>query len=169
MQLLQKITTQYIETEDRIRISGELAEGQQVVMWFSQRLLVRLLPALLQWVEKQVEVDVRPELYQSLAQAAAVRAMEPQAPVEAVAASQSWLVQAVDFTPSGDALQLVFRSTAAEQHSSALRLQARPLRQWLNVLVEQFQKAEWPLTAWPQWLLESREAPSGLKATTILH
>jgi hypothetical protein len=169
MQLLQKITTQYIESEDRIRVSGELAAGQQVVLWFSQRLMVRLLPALLQWLEKQVDVDVRPELYQTLAQAAAVRAMEPQAPVEAEPASQSWLVQAVDITPVESALLLVFRSAATDQHSTALQLQARPLRQWLNGLVEQFQKAQWPLTAWPQWLLESRQSPSGLKATTILH
>jgi hypothetical protein len=169
MQLLQKITTQYIESEDRIRISGELVEGQQVVMWFSQRLMVRLLPALLQWLEKQTDIDVRPDLYQSLAQAAAVRAMEPQAPVEVEPSSQSWLVQAVDITPVEGALLLVFRSAEVNRSHSALQLQARPLRQWLNGLVEQFQRAQWPLTAWPQWLLESRQSPAGLKPTTILH
>ena len=169
MQLLQKITTQYIESEDRIRVSGELAEGQHIVLWFSQRLMVRLLPALLQWLEKQADMDVRPDLYQSLAQAAAVRALEPQAPVQAEQASQRWLVQAVDITPVDSALLLVFRSAASDPHSTALQLQARPLRQWLNGLVEQFQKADWPLTAWPQWLLESRQTAQGLQPRTILH
>lgn len=40
---LQRITTQYIEVEDRLRLTGELAPGEVVVLWLTQRLMHRLI------------------------------------------------------------------------------------------------------------------------------
>ena len=46
MNSLQRITTEYDEREDRIRVSGQLAQGEAVVLWLTQRLLNRLVPHL---------------------------------------------------------------------------------------------------------------------------
>lgn len=45
---LQRITTQYDEREDRIRLAGETMNDQMVVLWFTQRMLHRLLPVSLE-------------------------------------------------------------------------------------------------------------------------
>ena len=36
---LDRITTEYIDTEDRIRLSGQYAGGPAVVIWLTQRLI----------------------------------------------------------------------------------------------------------------------------------
>ena len=51
---LQRITTEYNEPEDRIRLSGELAQGDTVVLWLTQRLLNRLVPHLTAWLSQQL-------------------------------------------------------------------------------------------------------------------
>lgn len=50
---LQRITTEYIDHEDRLRLAGEDAQGQTTVLWLTQRLLNRLIPHLCQWLEQQ--------------------------------------------------------------------------------------------------------------------
>ena len=37
--VLQRVTTAYLENEDRLRLTGELADGDTVVCWLTQRLL----------------------------------------------------------------------------------------------------------------------------------
>ena len=43
---LQRCTTEYIATEDRLRLSGEIGTQSTVVLWLTQRLLNRLMPPL---------------------------------------------------------------------------------------------------------------------------
>ena len=54
MATLQRITTEYIDQEDRIRLTGELAHGATVVLWITQRLLNRLIPHLTAWLSRQI-------------------------------------------------------------------------------------------------------------------
>jgi len=35
---LDRITTKYIDTEDRLRLSGQYADGAAVVIWLTRRL-----------------------------------------------------------------------------------------------------------------------------------
>ena len=42
MRVLHRLTTDYVEEEDRIRVSGASANGDTVVLWLTQRLLNRL-------------------------------------------------------------------------------------------------------------------------------
>jgi hypothetical protein len=35
---LDRTTTEYIDTEDRLRLSGQYADGSAVVIWLTQRL-----------------------------------------------------------------------------------------------------------------------------------
>ena len=52
MQSLQKVTSEFIETEDRIRLSALTTEDKAVAFWMTQRLLIRLVTHL----SKQIEM-----------------------------------------------------------------------------------------------------------------
>ena len=49
---LQRITTTYVDVEDRLRLTGVLANGTVVQLWLTQRLLGRLVPPLTSWLER---------------------------------------------------------------------------------------------------------------------
>lgn len=155
---LERVTTQYNVAQDRIRLAGELPGGGQVVLWLTQRLLHRLLPPLLAWLQEQggaantVAVQaLYADALQGFAQQAARAQMQPQAPVQVPAGGLSCLVEGVDMRRAPEAVQLVFRD-AQGAVVAAMVLQAQPLRQWLNILFDAWQQAEWPPDAWPAWL-----------------
>lgn len=147
---LQRLTTEYVEAEDRVRISGELASGETVVMWASQRLLLRLLPHLFLWLEKQSSNNIPLEIEQSFAQEAAKAGLAPAPPVQRLAESREWLVTAVDLTPNANALAMSFRSETGQRETMAL--QAMALRQWLEIIHSLWCIAEWPSDVWPEWI-----------------
>lgn len=147
---MQRLTTEYVLHEDRIRLSGEVARGAPVVVWLTLRLLQRLLPAVLAWLEGHSAETVRPDLVHSFAQEAAKAALLPQAPVRAVADSTMWLAQSVDLARSAQALCLTFRS--ADGQFARVPLDTKQLRQWLSIVHGAYQKAGWPLDVWPAWL-----------------
>jgi hypothetical protein len=162
---LQRMSTAYSETEDRVRLAGELAEGDPVVIWLSQRLLRRLLPALLQWLEQPASTLPRQDVLQGFAQQAARAGLAQQAPVEPASASQSWMALEVDVRRSPQLLVMAFRGGPGQQASLALDPVA--LRQWLNIVHDTFKLAEWSLDGWPEWVRDS--AQTGPPASAILH
>ncbi len=104
---LQRITTEYIDTEDRIRLAGDTGQGEPVVIWLTQRLLQRLLPMLLQWLDAQTGMTPMAEIVQGFAQQAARAELIPQTPVQAT--SPPWLAQSVDVVQSNAGVSLNFR------------------------------------------------------------
>lgn len=178
---LQRITTQYVPQEDRLRLAGEGPAQQVVVLWLTQRLLGRLVPHLCGWLEQQSAASVPQSLQavqQSFAQQAAMAALHhsAQAPVQVPQAQPAaegttphsgQVVQAVDITPVGDAaLQLGFKDGAGRVQAQ-LRLEALPLRQWLVIVQAQYAAADWPTPNWPQWL-QADDAPAGNAAAPLL-
>ena len=169
---LQRITTEYVDTEDRIRLSGEVEDNSPIVLWLTQRLLAQLITHLLGLIEKQ-SLDVATtdsanpapasSLMQGFAQQAAQAELAPEVPVQATDSAQSWLVLEVDFSlnPEGT-LVLVFKrdaGKAAQQggedaRKATLTVEAKQLRQWLGIVHAQWQQAGWPLTLWPTWMDE---------------
>jgi hypothetical protein len=149
-QSLQRITTNYIDLEDRIRLSGEVDNTAPVVIWLTQRLLQRLLPILLRWLESQDGDSPFAELVRGFSQQAARAELTPQAPVQAVAGCATWLAQAVDITQSKQAVSLTFRG--ADGQNASLTLATKPLRQWLGIVHDAYLQAGWPLDLWPAWL-----------------
>lgn len=147
---LQRLTTEYIEEEDRIRISGALATDETVVMWLSQRLLLRLLPHLFLWLERQSGDSIPVEIVQSFAQEAAKAELTRETPVQWHSGSQEWLVYAVDITPISNAVTMRLRSNNGQQEQ--LTMLSQQLRQWLEVLNSLWGVAEWPNSVWPNWL-----------------
>ena len=157
---LERVTTRYSVAQDRICLAGQLPGGSPVVLWLTQRLLRRLLPPLLAWLQEQggaAHAVMGPALYadalQGFAQQAARAQLQPQAPVQVPEGSRSCLVEGVDMGRSPEMVRLVFRD--AQGAVAAMVRQAQPLRQWLGILFDAWQQGEWPLEVWPDWLRES--------------
>jgi hypothetical protein len=144
------MTIRYSDSEDRIRLSGELSAGAPIVVWLTQRLLQRLLPVLFAWLEQSMATVPRAEVIQEFAQQAARAALPPQAPVQAAADSSSWLAQAVDVAKYPQALVLSLRGI--EDQQVQFTLDANNLRQWLNIVHDAYAKGGWAFDGWPAWL-----------------
>lgn len=151
-QSLERITTKYIDVEDRIQLSGQTGSSAPVVIWLTQRLLQRLIPVVLKDLERQRQ-GLLAEVLQGFAQQAARAGTVPQAPVQFNDRSPAWLAHEVDVTQSKTTLQLVFHGV--EGQTAVLALAVDPLRQWLNILYDACLKAEWPHDVWPAWIRES--------------
>jgi len=165
MTTLKRITTDYIDVEDRIRVAGEYSAGAPVVIWLTRRLLQRLLPALLLWLERQGADTPHATILLGFAQQAARAELAPAPAVQTSANSTAWLVLSVDVAQSVQAVGLTFKGT--HEQRVTLTLAAKPLRQWLSILYDAYRKAEWPLDLWPQWLRESNQ-PAGQQGV-VLH
>jgi hypothetical protein len=162
---LQRLTTEYIVIEDRMRISGETRDAGPVVMWLTNRLATRAVPRFLGWLEDQAAPTVgsssafpvvKHEL-QSFAQAAAVARLKQQKPVIAQADAPSWIVQAIDITPTQGGLSITFRGE--QDQSAGVRFDAMGLRQWLSILHRAWLKAQRPALVWPDWIKREEPAP----------
>lgn len=176
MNQLQRITTEYVEAEDRIRLSGEGEEGQTLVLWLTQRLLSHVIPHLIGLIEQpstSLSDNSQPHvpassLMQGFAQQAAESELPPEPPVRTEAASELWLVQEVDIAPASEgALVLIFKrerdnaQQLSDDGKAALSLEAKQLRQWLGIIHTQWQLAGWPLTIWPTWMDEQTPSDTG--------
>ncbi len=161
---LERITTEYVDSEDRLRISGASSAVSSVVIWITQRLLHRLVPVLLNWLERGAATP-HAELMQEWAQQAARAGLEAQAPVMAEASSCNWLAHSIDITLSDEAVILTFKSEDDQQ--AALTLAATPLRQWLNIVHDAHIMAGWSMAVWPAWISDSNIRTPGL--ATKLH
>ena len=123
---LQRITTEYVDTEDRIRLSGDVEGDVSIVLWLTQRLLAQLITHLLNLIEKK-SLDVTTidsanqapasSLMQGFAQQAAQAELAPEVPVQAPNSAQSWLILEVDFSlsPGGAMVCLLYTSDAADE------------------------------------------------------
>ena len=178
---LQRITTEYIDTEDRLRLSGEVgAQATVVVVWLTQRLLNLLIPPLCKWLERQSDVmtgagnptiGLPTDVVQSFAQQAAVAALEQQAPVRAPVHASMFqsggLVDGVQLLLGDHGVVLRFQLQAQGGDGIQLTLQTQLLRQWLNIVHDQYRQAGWPLDIWPVWLTGA-SGSSGLARALIL-
>ena len=171
---IQRMTTEYVEAEDRIRISGEcnLAAGDPpssennkvTVLWLTQRLLCRLIPHVCKHLENARTPNLQAEIQQSFAQEAALAALEPQAPVRIPSTSDavalSYLIHEIDLTTTDNGLQLAFKDSRKIVVGKTT-MAAQPLRQWLQITFAQFKRAHWPLSIWPDWMAEATHTRQG--------
>jgi len=98
---LDRLTTNYADVEDRILLVGEIANSPPAAMWLPQRLALRLLPALLQWLDHQTGVnsaqasgasrsttELQKQVVHGFAQEAARAELMPQQPVQIAGAGE---------------------------------------------------------------------------------
>ena len=162
---LNRVTTEYTPTEDRIRLSGETADGQTFVLWLTQRLLNLLVPQLARWLEHHEAGGA--DLFQEFAQQAAESALTAEPAVRATAPVSAWCVITVDIATGPNGVTLTFKSDG-ETERVALPPTSTALRQWLAIARGQYLAAGWPTTVWPAWMDEAR-APSSAHASAALH
>lgn len=178
---LQRITSIYSDVEDRFRITGEVSDESTRCLWLTQRLLLRLVPHILEWLNEIARAEGRgdlgqAELMQDFAQQAAKARLEPQAavpvptmpdpnaaiettPGAATAGQQEaiWLVKEVDISKSTNGiLTLTFKHESA--NGVQLAMAPIELRQWLIILHSQWLQAGWPAAIWPEWVDTSPKA-----------
>lgn len=174
---LQRVTTAYVENEDRLRLTGKLADGDTVVLWLTQRLLSRLVPHLTAWLARQAgsfASTVSPamqsahhDIVQGFAQQSARAQLKPGSPVRAASTAAGWRVDAVDVAQGEVGVVLTFKGEAGEQ--VVMTMTTQPLRQWLSIVYEQVVAAEWPTTAWPAWMEVAASSPQNQPRTAVLH
>ena len=177
---LQRLTTDYVEHEDRVRLSGVGADAHTVVLWLTQRLLNRLVPPLCQWLERsepklsathtgRVMCPSEPaqQAVQGFAQAHAQAQLKPQAPVQAAAAAPHWVVVSVQLVSSADTVRLIFKGSEGEE--ATLTLSAQPLRQWLGIVRQRYIHGEWPTTVWPAWMVTPAPTQAPGHRAAMLH
>jgi hypothetical protein len=153
---LQRATTEYVAAEDRIRLSGALDGGATVVIWLTLRLLQRLLPPLVQWLEQRGGGVPRADVLHSFAQQKAQAGMAPSPPVQAAAESAAWLAASIDLARGDKAVRLTFKGQGGE--SAALTMTPTLLRQWLAILHAGYRRGGWPQDQWPGWIAENTAA-----------
>ena len=168
MPLLLKLTTDYLENEDRLRLVGQDDGGHVYQLWLTRRLADRLFHSVLDWLKKQNAVHVGSDLFQTFEQDRAVGKIEPLNRVNASSGdgTSSWLINNIDITRGDEAIVLVFKSAGDQEASFALR--TKELRQWLSICCKGYQKAEWPMDVWPSWMIDYQE-PDMLPATALVH
>lgn len=157
---IKRVTTEYVDEQDRLRLSGEVSESTTVILWMTHRLLNRLLPHLLSWLDKQTiqkaGTSTGSGVMQEFAQAAARAGLQKQAPVTKKPENQEWLVCTVDVKSTESVFVLIFKGH--QQHESVeFALEASPMRQWLNIVYDQYRRAQWPMGIWPDWMVSDAE------------
>lgn len=169
MSTLERFTTEYIEFEDRIRLSGELTQGETVVLWLTQRLLNRLVSHLTAWLEQQKGDSEHAQVLLEFQQQAAIQALKPLVPVQTPTDSQGVLVRSVDIASSAEAVQLGFKEQEGGPVLGRIVLPADALRQWLGIVHGQYLRGEWPTTVWPAWMATGTPAPVQGQRAAVLH
>lgn len=166
---LERVTTRYCPVQDRIRLAGELSDGAQVLLWLTRRLACRMVPVLCEWLQNQDapvhDGQVRAESLntasvtaglQAFAQQVACAQLAPDSPVQPAVGCTEYLVESLDLVRGLAQVELVFRQ--GDVAVAAMPLQAQPLRQWLSIVFRAWREGEWPLDAWPDWMLHACEA-----------
>ena len=173
---LQRITTTYVDVEDRLRLTGVLANGTVVQLWLTQRLLGRLVPPLTSWLERNallVAEHALPgaapaakvaladqEMVQGFAQQSAWAQLKPQPPVHAASDSATWVVTNVQLSLGPQTVLLTLKNHTPTQPTVTLNLNAQLLRQWLGIVFDQVLLAQWLTACWPAWMHDGQPGPT---------
>jgi hypothetical protein len=171
---LEKITTEYSELEDRVRISALTSDNSIIILWASQRMLVMLIPPICEWLDETKSASSQMDreskkLMNDFAQSQAHAELKPESPVhpknyesqKKTTPVNSWLIHEIDIKRSDQIIELYFKSTG--QIISKLVLTKLAARQWLLILHSQWIKSEWLMNVWPEWFTESSTpAPIGI-------
>ena len=171
---LQRITSEYIESEDRFRLTAISKAEETLILWITQRLLIRLVAHFLGWLEKEapkvsrssaVDTGAKSTL-QGMAQQSAVANLQNQSAVTATSESAILLVKEIDIKMSEEAAVLVFKYD--DDQKAELSFTIQQLRQWLGMIHRLWRLAEWPVSIWPDWM-DDNQQPDSVDADSPVH
>lgn len=170
---LHRLTSEYIEAEDRFRLTGEDQDGNALCLWLTQRLALRIVSHLvnelstrsLETIQNPSQDDDANKLLQESAQQAAQADLTPQEAVTSTSSTRALLIQEVDINRAANgAVRFIFKDGAIEE--VALGFEPQQLRQWLAILHQQWLLAQWPVTVWPEWI--SSQSPDEQEQESIV-
>ena len=163
---LQRITSEYIKSEDRIRLTAISKAEETIILWITQRLLIRLIAHFLGWLEKEAPEVARSSAIgnetksalQGMAQQSAAAKLPEQSAVTANSDSAALLVKEIDIKMSEEVVLLVFKCD--EAWKAELSFTVQQLRQWLGMIHRLWRLAEWPVSIWPDWMDDNQQLDS---------
>jgi hypothetical protein len=167
---IQKITQCYDPEQDRIGLTTQNSEGQVLLLWLTLRLANRLAGTLVNWLDEDVKTLAAGHSTFSLhtwEQSAAQAQLRPEHPVARAAAQGEALLNAVDLVRDSNGYTLTFKW--GPEGAACLILTATELRQWLSILHRQFDIADWPKNAWPEWFATGSNSSTRLATHHQLH
>lgn len=179
MKELQRITTEYIAEQDRMRLMGEFEGSNIATLWLTRRIIKVLIPTLLEWLKKTAPSianlsrtgettdksncrslpNYADEAIQGFAQATALSSLPHQTPVRSSTTALNYIVQIIDIETRDVSVKLVFKPALNESGFEPLHItmNEQVLRQWLNIIYDQLSHAEWKLDIWPEWIKTQRK------------
>lgn len=165
---LQRLTTSYSTTQDRIRLAGEVGHQQRMILWLTQRLLNRLIAHLSQWLLQHTGTEHgHTPLVQAFEQQVAAASLAPQAPVLPAQDTPEYLVESIDIGTNSAVLTLLLKN-AGNQPLARLKLTPLALRQWLDIVHAGYVQADWPMDVWPEWI-HAAHPPATAAHSGVLH
>ena len=169
MQSLKKVTSEFIESEDRFRLSALTNEDEVVAFWLTQRLLTRLVAHLSEQIEinssqlSNAPADKKADYSDSDRQ---ISNREPLASQSAVKIKESVtpiLITEVDVKLGKGDLALVLKS--GKKSCASISFSPSELKQWLEILYTLWHRAGWPISLWPERLTNNNSIKEVSKDT----
>jgi len=156
---LTKVTLNYNNIEDRIRMDARTQAGETVAFWITRRLCRELVKAIVAYFNKPeinsaeinraaVSPQHIPAVQEFLHQKA--KSDKKNSPPVMSASSAVVLINRVQVRTSSKVVQMSFPFT--ETSMAVLAMSPTEARQWLDILYQQCLLAEWSLDVWPQWI-----------------
>ncbi len=178
---LDKLTLDYSAAEDRLLGRVQAVDGKHSAVWLTQRLARRLVRMLCDHLRKSAGTDLTApsgrttdgkgpanrEHLLSFRHQAAMMKREPAPPVPDVDAGDAPLLEEIRAQLSRHRILLTLELTDGP---ATLALTQDHAWQLLQILLNLFRRAEWPLDAWPGWMRKGEaDAASGPGSVQALH
>lgn len=170
---LERITTEYIELEDRIRLASLTDDNQTISIWLTMRLLRRLITHCLNLLAKSTpglekaptQNEKSRKSIQNFVQKSAEQQIVVETAVTVTENSPDYLAAEIDVRNDYAGVTIIFKDEFNSNYS--IYLNNRQLRQWLSMLHMIWQKAEWSTLIWPDWM--SSDPQETASAATSVH
>lgn len=163
MMQIQKMTTQYDAHEDRISLIAAIEGDQSIRFWLTRRFIDRLVPHLTAWLQKHA-VGAFAEDVLEFQQSHAGQNLKTETPVINTS-DRSVLIDTIDLKSDNDTIELVF-NLEGEQYRILFSRYA--LQQWLSIILQTYQVAEWSIDSWPRWFKDSAK-PAVHTSRSLIH
>ncbi len=150
---IQTFTGRYDPMEDRLRLDAVDARGGKQSVFLTRRLVDRVIPVLVSHLEGKNPEGVPAALAQGMSQSRARQARQTGEATPAVAAdteTPTWLCRTMHFQKADHGLNVIF--TDDTQVDAVMPMVEANLRAVLDILLELYTKANWPLEPFPEWM-----------------
>ena len=166
MSSLRRITTEYSEQEDRIKLAGLTNNSQTVNLWFTMRLMSRLIIHCLSLLERNTpELEKTPttsqqsrKTIQNFVQKSAEQQITEEKAVKVSADAPTHLVIEIDVKQTENGVSLIFKGESQSVYD--IFFNREQLRQWLGMLHAIWGKTGWQTQIWPDWMANDHNQPN---------